>query len=81
MSYGSMHIKIVNQPQEFQDIEVLFGWERGIILILWGHSGVFFIDMETPGKCCWDVYCIGVGKVQAKQKRTNLNLSDAVWLS
>ena len=29
MSYGFMHIEIVKKLQEFQDIEVLFAWERG----------------------------------------------------
>ena len=41
----------------------------------------FFVEMEIPGKSCWGYYCIEVGKVQAKQKSTNLRLSDVIWLS
>ena len=60
MSYGSMHIELVKKLQEFQDIEV---------------AQVLFVEMEIPGKSCWGYYCIEVGKVQAKQKFTNLSLS------
>ena len=80
MFYGSMHIEAVKKLQEFQDIEVLFAWERG------DHSHIMrslrcFYRNGNSGKCCWDDYCIDVGKVQAKQKCTNLSLSDVIWLS
>ena len=29
MSYGSMHIQIAKQLQEFRDIEVLVAWQEG----------------------------------------------------
>ena len=38
---------------------------------------VLFVEMGILGKSCWGCYCIEIGKIQAKQKSTNLSLSDA----